>query len=442
MAIALPPVARVTQSWPRPAVPEAELAEHVRRALADAFKESGLRPGSRVAVTVGSRGIARLPELLRAIVVGIRELEGDPVLVSAMGSHGGGTSEGQRRILAGLGVTPETIGAPVLCGTEVVPLGETPEGVPVYCDRDAAGADAILLCNRIKPHTSFRGPVESGLLKILAVGLGKHPGASAIHRRGPEALGAAITSAAAAGLARLPVAGGIAILENAYHETAGIVGVPAARIPDVEPGLLQRARGYLPGIPAEELDVLVIWETGKCFSGTGMDTNVIGRMRIHGIPEPERPLYRRIVVLRLAPASEGNANGIGLADFTTRRLVEAVDFDATYTNGLTSTFTQRAMIPITMKSDREALEAALETLGFAGDAAEAKVGIIRNTLELEDVYLSPSAVAEVMSRSEAGIPADFVIHGGFQPLSFDDEGRLQPPWDVQGGENAAPENMG
>jgi len=392
---ALPPMHAVVRRLPRPRVPDPE------RATGEALTTLGLETrvrGRRIAVTAGSRGIRDVVAVLRGAVAHLRACGADPVIIAAMGSHGGGTREGQRRVLTHLGITDAAVGAPISTTMDAEVVGRTPDGLAAYCDRVAANCDGILVVNRIKPHTAFSEPFGSGLMKMLAVGLGKVEGASQIHRQGPGVMADAIQAIARVHLDRGTVVGGVAIIENAYDETAIIEAVPPERLVDRERTLFERARALLPGLPVDDLDVLVVDEVGKNYSGTGMDTNVIGRMRIPGLPEPAAPRIGRIVALRLSSASEGNAQGIGLADLTTQRLVDAIDRQATYLNTITSTYLLRGFIPVTLLSDREAIATALDTLGIA-DPASARMIRISNTLHLEHLRASPT-VAEIIRAQE------------------------------------------
>ena len=385
----------VVRRLPRPRVPDPERA--TGEALATLGLEARVR-GRRVAVTAGSRGIHDIVAVLRGAVAHLRRCGAEPIIVAAMGSHGGGTSEGQRRVLTHLGVTEAAVGAAISTAMETEVVGRTPQGLGAYCDRVAAGCDGILVVNRIKPHTAFSEPFGSGLMKMLGVGLGKVEGASQIHRQGPAVLAAAIQAIARVHLDRGAVVGGVAIVENAYDETAIIEAVTPAHMVERELVLFTQARAMLPGLPVDDLDVLVVDEVGKNYAGTGMDTNVIGRMRIPGLPEPSAPRVSRIVALRLSPASEGNAQGIGLADLTTQRLVDAMDRQTTYLNTITSTFLLRGFIPVTLPSDREAIATALDTLGIA-DPASVRMIRISNTLHLEHLRASPT-VAEIIRAQE------------------------------------------
>jgi len=415
---ALPRMVRVHQRFARPRV--ADVAGAVRDALRRLDLRGRLaapgvgRPRPRVAITAGSRGIRDIVPVLRQAAAEVRAAGGEPLLIGAMGSHGGGTEEGQRRLLAHLGITPETIGAPLSASMETVEMGRTARGFVAYCDKIAASCDAILVVNRVKPHTGFSDPFGSGLMKMLGVGLGKAPGATQIHREGAgDPMARAIREIAELVLSTGRVVGGLAVIENAYDETARIVAVPPDRIPDEEIALFGEARALMPRLPVEAMDLLIVDEIGKNYSGTGMDVNVIGRWRIAGVPEPAAPHAERIVALRLSEASEGNAQGIGLADFTTRALVDRIDFAATYLNCIVSTYVQRAMLPIVLGTERDAILAALGSLGLA-DPARARIVRISSTLHLEHV-----SVSEPLAGTE------MTVEGEPEALRFDGAGRLR-----------------
>ena len=413
---AVPPMARVHQRFRRPRLDDIPPA--VRAELRRLDLRTRIRPGARIAVTAGSRGIRDIVPILHTVVEEVRKAGGEPLLVGAMGSHGGGTEEGQRRLLAHLGITAEAVGAPLSTSMETVALGRTPRGFVAYCDRVAAGCDGILAVNRVKPHTGFGQPFGSGLMKMLGVGLGKAPGATQIHQQGPgQRMADAIREIAAWVLATGRVIGGLAIIENAYDETARVVGVPPEKIPQAEEDLFPEARASMPHLPADRMDLLIVDEVGKNFSGTGMDVNIIGRWRIAGLEEPEVPHAERIVALRLSEASEGNAQGIGLADFTTRAVVDRIDFAATYLNCIVSTYVQRGMLPMVMATERDAILAALGSLGLP-DPLRARIVRVPNTLHLEDVWVS-----EPLVRALHGQPHIASV-GAAEPMRFDDGGRL------------------
>ncbi|MCZ7569994.1 MAG: DUF362 domain-containing protein [Ardenticatenaceae bacterium] len=321
---------------------------------------SRVRHGMRIAVGVGSRGISGLPTVVHCVVEELRALGADPFLVPAMGSHGGGTAEGQREVLERYGLRPTDLGVSIRSAMETVEIGRTPEGMPVFFDSHAAAADGIIVINRIKEHTAFKGRWESGLLKMLAVGLGKARGAAEIHNWGVRE---AMPSAARLLLARLPILGGVALIENGVHELAKIVVLPAEQIEAEEPALLDLARRLTPRIPFEPIDLLLVREMGKDISGTGMDLNVIGMWRRTG--GPIEPLITTIGVLDLTENSHGNAIGVGHADLIPQRFYTKTDRAATCTNCLTSHNLTGGKIPITLPTDRAVVEA-----GLAGIAPE------------------------------------------------------------------------
>lgn len=371
-------------------------------------------PGMKVGIPVGSRGIRDIVAIVREAARFVKALGAEPVIVGAMGSHGGGTAEGQRQVLSSLGITEESIGAPVLTSVEAEEVGRTADGTPVYFDRVLLGCDGLLVINRVKPHTSFRGPLESGLVKMLVVGCGKPVGARQFHRFGAAELGSRLLEMGQILVSRLPILGGVAILENGREETADLIAVHPETFIQQEQEILQRAWQLLPGLPVSELDLLVVDQMGKNISGTGMDTNAIGRMGLPGVPD-RGPKVKRIVVLDLTPESHGNANGMGLADLVTRRFAAKVDFRATYLNALTTTFVERAKLPVVLESDREVVETALRTLG---NPASPRIIRIRNTLEVERMLVSPAVLQELAGRS------DIKVEGEPGPWEFDAAGNL------------------
>ncbi len=378
---------RVRQEFPSEHIPD------VGAAVRDALNGSGvaISRGAKVAVAVGSRGIAGLPAIVAAVIDWVRARGGLPFIVPAMGSHGGATAEGQIEVLHGYGITEAAVGAPVRSSMDVIrlPRGECP--VDVYFDRLASEANATIILNRVKPHTSFRGTYESGLMKMMAVGLGKHRQALAIHALGVEGLRNVMPKVAGQVLRHGNVALGVAVVENAYDEPMAVRAIPAARIPEEEPALLDMARRNMPRLPLDQVDLLVVDEMGKNISGLGMDTNIIGRLKIRGQPEPDRPDIRVIVARDLTPETGGNAAGIGLADVVTRRLVDKIDYRATYENVLTTGFLERARIPIVAGTDREALAIAFRAAGMPLPS-KARIIRIRNTLRLTELHMSGAAV--------------------------------------------------
>ncbi|GAB4518659.1 MAG: lactate racemase domain-containing protein [Anaerolineae bacterium] len=398
--------------------------EDLPRAVEEALTLGGIldrvRSGSRVAVAVGSRGVARIPELARLVMQALRRVGAEPFVIPAMGSHGGATAEGQRQVLADLGVTEASVDAPIVSSMEVVELGRLAGDVPVCMDRAAYEADATVLINRVKPHTDFRGAVESGLAKMCVIGLGKVRTAEAIHAHGPTGLRGLIPQAARIVVERGRVIGGIATVENAYHEVAEVVGVPGEEIGGpVEAALLERARELMPALPFDQIDVLIVDEMGKDVSGTGMDTNIIGRMAIPGVPEPQRPLVKVIVALALTKATHGNAVGLGLADVITERLLNQIDWTVTRVNQITSGILAlwRGKLPWVAPNDRAAIRLALR-LCDRPDSEKARVVRIRNTLALDRLWISEALLEEARSRPDVSLGDAPVAWG------FDGEGML------------------
>jgi hypothetical protein len=380
-----------------------------------------LTPGMSVAVTAGSRGIHDKPAVLRAAGEWLRAQGVEPFVVPAMGSHGGATSEGQVQLLAELGMTENTLGMPIRATMDTVHLGDLADGPAVHLDANAARADGVIAVNRIKAHTDFKGEVESGLAKIVAIGLGKRVGAESIHRFGPANLGTWIPRAYARIRDTGKVLGGLGIVENAYDRAAQVAFLSPEDIAGPgEQRLLTEAKSLMATLPFDQVDVAVVDVMGKNMSGSGMDTNVIGRMMIRGSEEFARPRITNIAVLGLSEQSHGNAVGLGLADFVPLRLVEQVDLRTTYINAMTSGLggPQRAQIPITMPTDRDAVAAAILTCGRA-DLANARVVRMHSTLHLETLLVSESMQAEVEADDGLTVVGDPV------PLEFDDGGRIR-----------------
>ncbi len=382
-------VRRAQREGEPPLEPEAEayaaLEPHLDR----------VRPGDVVAIGVGSRGIKTISPVVTGMVRAVRQRGGEPFILPAMGSHGGASAEGQRQTLAGLGVTEERVGAPVRATMETVAIGMV-EDVDVAVDAYAAKADHILLVNRLKSHTSFSGEIESGLAKMLAIGFGKQHGAEELHRRGPVEIERRIRTAAAGICARLPVIGGLALVEGLDKRLVAVELVPANQIGGArEAELLRLAKEHEARLPFHQIDVLVVDSMGKDFSGTGMDTNVIGRRMVRSMPELATPRITNIVCLDISPASHGNAVGIGLADFVTERALRGFDPVATYANTLTagSQGVQRAQIPIVLADDFDAVSAAMLTSDVA-TLEDVRLARIRNTLNLDEMMVSDALLDE------------------------------------------------
>jgi hypothetical protein len=414
-----PKIVSVRQQFERPRVED--VAGAVRAALEPLELGKTIRPGQTVALTAGSRGIANIPLVLKSVVDFLKKLGARPFLVPAMGSHGGGTAEGQRHVLESYGITESFVGAPIRASMEVVSLGKTAEGFPVVLDRHAAEADHIGVVARVKPHTGYHGPIESGLMKMMMIGLGKHEGAKLYHRVLLEhPFDLVVRSVGRTIRARAPIAFGLGLVENAYDETAKIEGMLP---PDFEPReeeLLVLAKRWLARLPLHEADLLIVDEIGKDISGSGMDTNVVGRKRAFRSTPPEnQPVMRHIFVRGLSERTHGNAAGIGLADFTTTRLVRSMNYQATVINCLTAGYPEGANLPVHFDTDREVLDAALAIIGTR-QPEEARILRIRNTLALEEVEMSEPCleVRPVNTR--------FAVQGRSRPLAFDAQGNLPP----------------
>ena len=415
MADEFPQMFRVWQQF------EATPPVDVAASVADGFAaiRGQLKPGMRVAVGVGSRGISNLAKVVSAVIGELKSAGAEPFIIPAMGSHGGATPEGQAQLLAGYGVTEASMGVPVCASMEVESLGQ-PDAVP--WSREALAADGVIVINRVKPHTAFSEPVGSGLTKMLVVGLGKHAGASAYHAAALKlGYGEALMSLAGVILERAPILGGVAIVENAAHETSRVEVLAADAIPGREPELCAEATAMMPALPFDEIDLLIVDQIGKNISGTGMDTNTIGRGAhgYHLVPGHAggKPFIWRIFVRGLTLESHGNAIGIGLAEATTKRLLAGVDTAALYTNSLTSRSVLTAKLPMAFETDTEAIRAMLASLPDP-DPAKARVVRIRDTLSLGTLEVSASLAAEVEAHPEVE-PL-----GQAEPMRFDESGNL------------------
>jgi hypothetical protein len=398
-----------------------DVATRAAELLAAFGFEDRVAAGDRVAIGVGSRGIRDLAPLLATLAGAVRDAGGEPYLVPCMGSHGGATADGQAAVLAELGVTEASIGAPVISGMDAVEVARSCFGTPVWASPDFLAADTVILVNRIKPHTDFSGPIESGIAKMLVIGAGKHRGAVEAHRLFVRhGFSAVLEEYAKVLLDRLPVLFGLAVIENQLDETAELHLLGRDEVLAHEPALLRRARELMPALPLSRLDCLVVDEMGKDISGSGMDTNVIGRKRVDGCVA-EGPAITRIFVRDLTPASEGNALGIGVADFVTTRLIAAVDPAATRINAVTAMAPDIARLPLAFDHDADALAAAYATSG-ATSAAEFRMAWIRNTLEVGEFLVSEALVDELADN-----PTLEVLEGPF-PFPMDVAGRFEPAW--------------
>ena len=398
-----------------------DVAARVREELAKLDLSAKVKPGQSVAVTVGSRGIANLALIIETLVRELKALGAEPFIVPAMGSHGGATAQGQRAIVEGYGVTEERVGAPIRATMEVVQVGRTPDGIPVYFDKYAHEADHVVVVGRIKPHTDFQGRIESGLHKMMLIGLGKHQGAQVYHQAIVRySFDQIIASVAQEVIDRCRILLGLAIVENQNDETALIEAVPPESFAQREGELLVLAKRWIPKLPFEEVDLLIVDQMGKNISGSGLDTNVVGRKsRFHRPAPDEGSRVTRIYVRDLTDETHGNATGVGVADYTHKRLVDKVDWEMTYLNCITGSEPRCGHIPIHFETDRKVLEAALRTVGF-GPWEDARVLRIKNTLEVREVLASEVYLEEALARDDLTViepPAE---------MAFDGQGDLLP----------------
>ncbi len=413
-----PKMVRLTQELYQAPLGEEGVVAAVRREFQKLNLGSKIGPGQTVALGAGSRGVASINLIIKTLVGEVRALRAEAFVFPAMGSHGGGTAEGQRGVLESLGLTEEYLGCPIKSSLEVVELGLSPSGLPVYLDKNASQADAIIVTNRVKPHTNFRGHIESGLMKMLAIGTGKHTQALAIHAYGTVGLRDYMPEVARTILERAPVVAGFAVLEDAYHNASRIVGIAPSEIERTEERLLEEARQILPKLPVKELDLLVVEKIGKNISGTGMDTNIVGRCRLLDLVAFPEPNIKCIIALDLTDETHGNATGMGLADLTTRRLADKIDWKATYTNCITGQGPQQAALPIVCETDQEAIRLALDYLIGPIALDQARIIRIKDTLSMSEIEVSEALQRELTGRD------GFSFHGDPTEMSFDLDGRL------------------
>ncbi|MBZ4655367.1 MAG: hypothetical protein JG781_2726 [Peptococcaceae bacterium] len=411
-----PRIYNVRQVFPQDKI--CDIAGELNTQLEEVGVRSIFSPGERVAVAVGSRGIANISKIISVLVEKLKVLGTNPFIVPAMGSHGGATAQGQIEVLASLGITEGTVGAPIVSDMDVVELGKTGSGATVYMDKNAWSADAIVVVNRVKPHTRFKAENESGLMKMVSVGLGKHKGCSQMHAYG---LFPTVVEAARLALSKAPIRLGIGIVENSYDETVKIVAVKKEDLEAVDAQLLKLAKKLMPTLPVEDIDLLVVKEMGKNISGTGMDVNVLGRVTQPITNEVDTPRIKRIIALEITEASHGNALGMGLADVVPRRFADQIDFEATYANVLAAGVLDRGKMPVVCKNDQEAITAALKSIERL-EPSKARLIFIRNTLELSHLKVSESILAEIRN-----LPFIEVLDDGFD-LGFDAHGNIADKW--------------
>lgn len=387
--VPLPRFAKVHQDLPAPRLDDVpgRIAEQLARPEFD----QTVQAGQRIGITVGSRGIANMPLIVRTFADWVKSKGATPVIIPAMGSHGGATAEGQQQMLLGMGFTPENTGCEIVSSLDVTELGEV-DGLKVLFSSDALACDGLILCNRIKAHTDIVGPIESGLFKMAAIGVGKHRGALQAHSRGLDKAGQMIQKIAPVMFKKANIIFGVGVLENSLDQTRDVVLIETDKIEETEPRLLEESRGHLPRLLIHDIDVLIVDYMGKNISGDGMDPNVLGRSLI-GIKNPEMNV-NKIVVLDMTPESHGNATGLGLADIATARLFDQIDFTAMFTNGVTSNGIAGSRIAPFMPNQKMALQCA-SRLTLIPDLTKSRMVRIVNTLDVAEIWVSEPLLDEV-----------------------------------------------
>lgn len=411
--IKIPKIIKVKQKFNRDKIIDVE-SEIKKQLECGNFKQK-IKKGRTVAITAGSRGIGSYEIIMKTIVNFVKENGGIPFIVPAMGSHGGGNSKGQKLMLEKLGITEESMGCEIKSSMEVIEIGKTIKNLPVYIDKNAFDADGIILINRVKSHTSFRGKYESGLIKMLAIGLGKRQGADITHSLRFEKMAENIEESAKVSFGKLNILFGLATVENAYGEVNEIEIMNKNEILEKEPILLKKSKELMGRLYFDNIDVLIVKSMGKSISGTGMDTNVIGRY--HTKAASGGPNITKIGVLSLSKESNGNANGIGLADFTTRKLYNSINFESTYMNAITSTEPNSIKIPMILDNDKYVLKACAKTCGII-NYEDIKLIIIENTKNISEIYMSKAAYEAVNNKNLVETIGDYFN------IEFDNEGNL------------------
>jgi len=381
-----------------------------------AFNEL-IQPDMNIGLAVGSRGIQNIDIIIKSIVDEIKRAKGIPFIIPSMGSHGGATAAGQIKVLDKYRINESTIGAQIRSSMEVIELGRLANGLPVYFDKTAMEMDGIIIVNRIKVHTAFKSDIESGLFKMMAIGMGNHLGAGLAHSLGAEGLKDCIVDFAGVIMSKAPIICGLGILENAYDETYKLTAARPAEIEYVDKTLLNECKLLMPNLPIHDLDILVVEEIGKNISGTGMDTNVVGGIMAFNERDYFPPLIKKIIVLDLSDETQGNAMGVGMAHLITQRAYNKIDFKDTYENAITSTFLDRVRIPIVAQSDRKAMDIALKTIWNYPDT-KPRIIIIKNTLQLHEMYVSEAVWTLIKTKP------DIETIGPWKKLAFNQEGNL------------------
>ncbi|WP_418429459.1 lactate racemase domain-containing protein [Blautia sp.] len=411
----IPKMFKVKQVFPRPKIEPEEIPGIIESLLSQEKFSSKVKPGMRIAITAGSRGIANVALTTKCIADFVRSRGAHPFIVPAMGSHGGATAEGQRAILEGYGITEDYVGCPIISSMEVKKIGVNEEGMDVFIDKNAAESDGIILGCRIKPHTAFRGPYESGIMKMMAIGLGKQHGAEVCHEAGFKNMAKYVPMFGRAIIKNAPILFAVPTIENAYDETCKIIAVNADEIIEKEPPLLREAFANMPRILVDSCDVLVVDQIGKNFSGDGMDPNITGTFCTPYATGGIRS--QRVCVLDLSPETHGNGIGLGYSSATTKRVFDQLDLSSMYPNAITCTVLGGVRIPIVMESDREAIQVCIRTCNEI-DKKNPRVVRIPNSLHIEHIMLSESYYEEAKNNP------NLIIESEPEYLPFDEDGNL------------------
>ena len=411
--IKLPQIMKVSQTFDNTKLDDVE--GDLNQKLIDKNIKDKIKPGMKITITGGSRGISSYKELMKTIVSFVKKCGATPFIVPSMGSHGGGTSEGQENMLKKLGITKESVGCEIISSMDVVEVGRTSKDLPVYIDKNAANADGIILLNRVKLHTSFRGKYESGLIKMMAIGLAKRKGADMTHFLRYENMAENLVEVGKIALNNLNIICGVASIENGYNEVADVFVLNKDEILQEEPKILEKSKRLMPRIYLDDIDVLIVNEIGKNISGTGVDTNIVGRF--HTNAASGGPNTVKLGFLDISEKSGGNGNGMGLADFVSKKFFRKIDFESTYINAITSTEPNSVKLPLVLDNDKYVFQGCVKLCGVK-NIQDIKLVIINNTKELDEIYMSKSAFENTVDKSKVKKESELF------DIPFDDEGNL------------------
>ena len=411
--IKLPQIMKVSQTFDNTKLDDVE--GDLNQKLIDKNIKDKIKPGMKIAITGGSRGISFYKELMKTIVSFVKKCGATPFIVPSMGSHGGGTSEGQENMLKKLGITKESVGCEIISSMDVVEVGRTSKDLSVYIDKNAANADGIILLNRVKLHTSFRGKYESGLIKMMAIGLAKRKGADMTHFLRYENMAENLVEVGKIALNNLNIICGVASIENGYNEVADLFVLNKDEILKEEPKILEKSKRLMPRIYLDDIDVLIVNEIGKNISGTGVDTNIVGRF--HTNAASGGPNTVKLGFLDISEKSGGNGNGMGLADFVSKKFFRKIDFESTYINAITSTEPNSVKLPLVLDNDKYVFQGCVKLCGVK-NIQDIKLVIINNTKELDEIYMSKSAFENTVDKSKVKKESELF------DIPFDEEGNL------------------